>query len=282
MKSIKEMNKCMKENLACNEHNLSQLKKTLAKKRKEAEEIGIRIDVALLGREQSLFVEPLSRAEKSKVKGPLHMGFNSRVSENGNSFGNVFGSNLSTLLSEEMLAVVINLVQRKEQLLFGIEESVELERKLDKLGESYREYMDVLERKCFSSGESKWSPNATVESKDFKLEKERNENEFYFKEARIGLLEKQIAQLKSERQACLKALDRYEEAMEADSASKRMASALARALLPPNVLKEAGLKCDLQGENVFVAAKDCVYKGKTVRFGPFGNGQRFTMAGSNV
>ena len=241
----------MKEKVAYSEYNISLLKATLERKRTESIEVQSQIHEALFGNDKRPSVEPPEQKSCKKARGSGLLGFMKRKNENELIHEKV---ELKTApVSEKQLVLVIDLVQCKEQLFVGIQESIDLEERLERLGKASREYTQISQGQDYCVVENKTCTSSTwVENKaNLELlkclkEKERIENEFSFKEAQTRLLEKQITLLKSERKACLKALRRYEKEMN-EFASNSLISALARLLSSAGTSNERNLDGNLAG-----------------------------------
>ena len=266
MKSLEQANKFLKEKLAYSEYNLGLLKATLGRKRTEATEVQTQIHEALFGSKQCPAVESPEQKTTKKAKGNGLLGLKKAKSPPK-------VETKSPPLCEKQLAVVIDLVQCKEQLVIGIQESVDLEQRLERLGKASREYMDTLLTKNsrFVANKMANTSVANLELFNCLKEKQRIENEFSFKEAHTRLLEKQIALLKSERKACLKAVRRYEELMKG-VARNSMVSTLARLL-------SSSAASDEKKSSKNGAAKDGTCRGKG---GMLSHGNKGVVSGSNV
>ena len=266
----------MKEKVAYSEYNISLLKATLERKRTESIEVKVQIHEALFGNDQRPSVEPPEQKLCKRAKGNGLLGLIKRKNENEST--DEEDELKSAPVSEKQLAFVIDLVQCKEQLVVGIQESTDLEERLERLGKASREYVLILQGQDSRNVENK-SSSASVENKaNLELlkclkEKERIENEFSFKEAQIRLLEKQITLLKSERKACLKALRRYEKEMN-ELSSNSLISALARLLSSASAWNERK-----PNGNMANGAKNDIHKGKINKIC---QGAKDTFNGSNV
>ena len=267
-KSIEQGNKFLKEKLAYSEYNISLLKATLERKRTEATEVRMQIQEALFGDKQRPVVETSEQKMSKRAKGNGLLGFMKAKCP-----GKVEAK--STPLCEKQLAVVIDLVQCEEQLVIGIQESIDLEGRLERLGKASREYMDILLAKEARFAENKIANASVANLERLKClkEKERIENEFSFKEGHTRLLEKQIALLKSERKACLKAVRRYEEEMKG-IAPNSIVSTLAKLLSSSGTSDEKK-----SNRNVANGAKDGTHRAKG---GLLCHGGKGAVSGSNV
>ena len=248
----------MKEKLAYSEYNIGLLKAALGRKRTEAAEVQAQIDEALFGNKQRPVVESSGQKASKRAKGNGLLGL-----KKAKSPAKVEAK--SPPLCEKQIAVVIDLVQCKEQLLVGIQESVDLEQRLERLGKASREYMNNLLTKDLHA------PVASLELFKCLKEKQRIESEFSFKEAHTRLLEKQIALLKSERKACLKAVRRFDELMKGVARSSTVSS-LARLL-------SRSASSDDKKSNKNGGTKDGTCKAKGAMLC---HGNKSVVAGSNV
>ena len=266
----------MKEKVAYSEYNISLLKATLERKRTESIKVQVQIHEALFGNDQRPSVEPPEQKLCKRARGNGLLGSIKRKNENEST--DEKDELKSAPVSEKQLAFIIDLVQCKEQLVVGIQESIDLEERLERLGKASREYVVILQGQDSRNVENR-SSSASVENKaNLELlkclkEKERIENEFSFKEAQIRLLEKQITLLKSERKACLKALRRYEKEMN-ELSSNSLISTLARLLSSASAWNERK-----SNGNVANGAKNDIHKGKINKIC---QGAKDTFNGSNV
>ena len=271
-KSLEQTNKFLKEKVAYSEYNISLLKATLERKRTESIEVQSQIHEALFGNDKRPSVEPPEQKSCKKARGSGLLGFMKRKNENELIHEKV---ELKTApVNEKQLVLVIDLVQCKEQLFVGIQESIDLEERLERLGKASREYMPMLQGQDHRVVENKTASTSVENKANLELlkclkEKERIENEFSFKEAQTRLLEKQITLLKSERKACLKALRRYEKEMN-EFASSSLISALARLLSSAGTSNERKLDGNLAG-----GSTNDILKGKIKK-------TKDTFNGSNV
>lgn len=216
LETLEQSNRFSKEKLAHIEYNVSLLKATLERKRMEATEIQREVCKALL--DDGIQLSTIESAPELEQKMCREGKESIMLEKQTNDVNQGMIESKSAPLTEKQLAVVIDLVQCEEQLVVGIQESVDLEKRLERLGNSNRDYMKMLLGKDSRFAQSSISNASDCTEANFSFlnclkEKERIENEFSFKEAQIRLLEKQLTLLKSERKACLKALRRYQEEM---------------------------------------------------------------------